>query len=145
MNAKIAQNDVGFYRISEITALMGIHKNTWHNWMAAGQIDGVKVPLGRRISKSIRVFPKKDIHDFFEAIEAKTQEPPEGGVAATYGGDEGEDLINALTSIAKGIPPADSYFLTEAVTHIESLYETALLLERKLKRAQKRIEEAMIQ
>jgi predicted DNA-binding transcriptional regulator AlpA len=65
----------GFYRAQQITALLGIHKNTWFNWVNAGTVRGVKIPKGVLLSRTIRVWEKSEIHKMLEQLAALDDSP----------------------------------------------------------------------
>lgn len=72
-------SSAGFYRVPQITALIGIHKNTWFNWVNAGTIRGIKIPKGVLLSRTIRVWEKSEIHKMIEQMAAlgDSTNPPE--------------------------------------------------------------------
>lgn len=63
-------NSAGFYRTHQIVALLGIHKNTWFNWLNAGSVRGVVIPKGVLLSRTIRVWEKAAIHSMLEQLAA---------------------------------------------------------------------------
>lgn len=72
-------DSAGFYRAQQITALLGIHKNTWFNWVSVGTVRGVKIPKGVLLSRTIRVWEKSEIHKMIEQMAAlgDSTTPPE--------------------------------------------------------------------
>jgi hypothetical protein len=63
-------NGAGFYRTNQIIALLGIHKNTWFNWLNAGSVRGVPIPKGVLLSRTIRVWEKAAIHEMLDRLAA---------------------------------------------------------------------------
>lgn len=60
----------GFYRVPQITALLGIHKNTWFNWVSVGTVRGITIPKGVLLSRTIRVWEKSAIHTMLDQLAA---------------------------------------------------------------------------
>lgn len=74
----IKSQEIGFYRVPQITDLLCISKSTWWLWVQNG-----KAPKGRKISAGVTVWNRSDIHAFIEKINTEGNEastaptPPE--------------------------------------------------------------------
>lgn len=71
----IKSQEIGFYRVPQITDLLCISKSTWWLWVQNG-----KAPKGRKISAGVTVWNRSDIHAFIEKINI---EGDEGSTAPT--------------------------------------------------------------
>lgn len=70
----IKNQELGFYRVPQITDLLCISKSTWWLWVQNG-----KAPKGRKLSPGVTVWSRSDIHAFIEKLEAESNgtTPPE--------------------------------------------------------------------
>jgi prophage regulatory protein len=70
----IKNQEIGFYRVPQITDLLCISKSTWWLWVQNG-----KAPKGRKLSAGVTVWSRSDIHAFIEKLEAAGTDttPPE--------------------------------------------------------------------
>ncbi len=70
----IKNQELGFYRVPQITELLCISKSTWWLWVQNG-----KAPKGRKLSPGVTVWSRSDIHTFMEKLGAEGSEttPPE--------------------------------------------------------------------
>ncbi|WP_049629096.1 AlpA family transcriptional regulator [Cellvibrio sp. pealriver] len=70
----IKNQELGFYRVPQITELLCISKSTWWLWVQNG-----KAPKGRKLSPGVTVWSRSSIHAFIEKLEAESTDttPPE--------------------------------------------------------------------
>ncbi len=64
-----ATTDIGFYRLPQVTELLGISKSTWWLWVSRG-----KAPKGIKITPRVTVWKRADIHEFISQIEAEAND-----------------------------------------------------------------------
>lgn len=69
----LTNKDVGFYRIDQVIAMLGISKSTWWLWVQNG-----KAPKGYKLARNVTVWKRSDIHAFCESIApSDSTTPPE--------------------------------------------------------------------
>lgn len=72
----IKSQDLGVYRVAQITELLCISKSTWWLWVQNG-----KAPKGRKLSPGVTVWSRADIHAFMAGLstddDSTNTTPPE--------------------------------------------------------------------
>lgn len=69
----IKDQNIGFYRVPQITELLCISKSTWWLWVQNG-----RAPKGRKLSPGVTVWNRAEIHAFIENLskESDSAAPP---------------------------------------------------------------------
>lgn len=67
----LQNQDIGFYRVPQITQLLCISKSTWWLWVQNG-----KAPKGRKITAGVTVWPRAEIHKLIRDIEHQSDDDP---------------------------------------------------------------------
>jgi prophage regulatory protein len=70
---------VGFYRAQQCAALLGIGTSTFWLWAKQQTVRGIPVPQPIKLSASVTVWKRSDVHTFCEQLAAlgDSTTPPE--------------------------------------------------------------------
>lgn len=65
------QDEIGFYRVAQITELLCVSKSTWWLWVQNG-----RAPRGKKITAGVTVWSRSEIHKLIRDIEQQGDDDP---------------------------------------------------------------------